>query len=376
MMAFQVEENHNTSFGGLLCEHEPSCTTLAKFDLTLGLVQHEDGRISSAWEFDADLFDESTIDKWNRAFVHILSGLVNTPDQKIMALPMLSDQERDAILDQSSGKCVQIDHASHPSILKQFDLQVQQQPNSIALITESSTTSYQTLDALSNQWARHLIAMGIGADDVVGIMLDRSPESILAMLSTLKAGAAYLPLDPDLPSSRIDFMLGDSQARAVYVSSSIVNDLSSRDVLTITVDDPATMNQISTQSSQPIAANERCSAPHPDQLAYVIYTSGSTGLPKGVGISIRNITEHLIWRQHILNLGPKDKVLQKTAIGFDVSVWEWMLPLMTGSTLIIARPDGHRDPGVFASRDQPAPVHTGSFCCIDAECVFKRTPRG
>ena len=168
----------------------------------------------------------------------------------------------------------------------------------------------------------------------------------------LKAGGAYLPLDPEYPAQRLSFMIGDSGSVFVISDGALYAGLDTQDTVLppqIDVYDAALLQQLESLPDGVIAPTERIAPLQPDHLAYLIYTSGSTGTPKGAGNSHDGITNRLSWMQDVLKLTEEDRILQKTAIGFDVSVWEWVLPLIEGSRLIIAAPGGHKDP-VYLSR--------------------------
>ncbi|MBB1154507.1 amino acid adenylation domain-containing protein [Amycolatopsis sp. DR6-1] len=191
-----------------------------------------------------------------------------------------------------------------------------------AVVAGHREVSYAELDALSNQAAHWLRARGAGPESVVGVRLERGVEMVVALIGILKAGAAYLPLDPDCPEDRLQFMVEDSAATTVI--------------------NPGDLTGLG-ESREPVAGVVR-----PENAAYVIYTSGSTGRPKGVVIEHRGIVNRLRWMQDEYGLTTRDRVLQKTPFGFDVSVWEFFWTLSVGATLVMARPGGHRDPGYLA----------------------------
>jgi len=192
-----------------------------------------------------------------------------------------------------------------------------------------------------------LIRLGAGSDRIIAILLDRSPEMIIAMLAVLKAGAAYLPLDPDYPCDRLKFMLQDSHAYCLLSTLGQYQKLAESGGKlpdTINLDEADLIEELNLLSGNQIAQTERIYPLESQHLAYLIYTSGSTGTPKGAGNTHHALVNRLKWMQSELQLNETDKILQKTGIGFDVAVWEWFLPLMTGATLVIARPGGQKDP--------------------------------
>ncbi|MCM0035165.1 MAG: amino acid adenylation domain-containing protein, partial [Burkholderiaceae bacterium] len=231
-----------------------------------------------------------------------------------------------------------------------FEQQVARTPEATALVFGEDSLTYAELDARSNQLARHLIGLGIGPEQIVALALPRSSELVIAILAVLKSGAAYLPLDPDYPAARLTFMLTDSRATLLITQSGVIDrTIQSVQAQSFTLDilelnEPNTQAALTQYDPATIAQNARLTPLAPHNLAYLIYTSGSTGTPKGAGNTQAALINHMNWMQRVLQLSERDKVLQKTGIGFDVAVGEWFLPLMTGATLVVTTPDGHKDP--------------------------------
>ncbi|GAA2640432.1 hypothetical protein GCM10010399_87530 [Dactylosporangium fulvum] len=214
-----------------------------------------------------------------------------------------------------------------------FAAAVRRDPGATALVFEGETLTYAELDARVDQLAARLRERGAGPETVVAVALPRSIELVVALHAVHRAGAAYLPLDPSHPQDRNDYLLADSRAGIVITPDNVHEEPAGP------VDPPAL----------PAGA-----------AAYVIYTSGSTGRPKGATVSHRAIVNRLLWMRHEYGLRPGERVLQKTPAGFDVSVWEFFWPLLAGATLVVARPDGHRDPAYLAAlirREQVTTVH-------------------
>ncbi|MFG1644993.1 non-ribosomal peptide synthase/polyketide synthase [Amycolatopsis sp. NPDC049252] len=198
-------------------------------------------------------------------------------------------------------------------------------PDATALVFEGETLTYRALHERANRLAHLLIGRGVGPGVLAGVCVDRSLDLVVALLAVLKAGGAYVPLDPDYPADRLAFMVADSAAPVVLTQSFLDDaDLSEH---------PATEPETTTSTTD---------------LAYAIYTSGSTGRPKGVLVPHEGIVNRLAWMQAEYGLTAADRVLQKTPSSFDVSVWEFFWPLLTGATLVVARPGGHRDPAYLA----------------------------
>ncbi len=207
-------------------------------------------------------------------------------------------------------------------------------PHHTAIEAHDNAVTYRELHESANSLAYRLKEAGIGPDDLVGIHLERSIDMVVALLATLKSGAAYLPLEPDYPSERLQFILEDSNPKAIISSRKLFNNLKQPATPVFYMEDLTQDNLFSEPPGIQIK---------PENLAYVIYTSGSTGKPKGVMIEHRSITNRLLWMQEYFNVGREEVILQKTPFSFDVSVWEFFLPLLTGSKLVLLEPDGHKD---------------------------------
>jgi amino acid adenylation domain-containing protein len=208
----------------------------------------------------------------------------------------------------------------------------------VALRFAGKDISFSELNARANRIARYLRELGVGPDDIVGIMLDRSIDMIVGLLAVLKAGGAYLPLDPEHPAQRQMFVLQDAGVSVLLTHQKWAGALSAFEGTCFCLDDGEAL------LAQNSAFNLDTTA-QPSDLAYVIYTSGSTGQPKGCMISHAAICNRLLWMQDRYGLSASDRILQKTPYTFDVSVWELFLPLLSGARLVIAKPGGHLDNG-------------------------------
>ena len=220
-------------------------------------------------------------------------------------------------------------------IHQRFEAQVKRTPDAIALKFANQNLSYAELNAKANQLAHYLVSQGVKPDMLIGICLERSLEMVIGLLGILKAGGAYVPLEPQYPQERLAFMLNDVAPLFVLTQSKFMAlNFGISKVLCLDSDWSKVENYPATDLSIRL---------HPDNLAYCIYTSGSTGKPKGVGISHRGILNRLQWMQAEYLLDSSDSVLQKTPYSFDVSVWEFFWPLITGARLVIAKPELHKD---------------------------------
>ena len=303
-------------------------------------------KIGFHFKYDLGRIDHSGANLIIRAFEHLISITPDYGNAPIATLPFISQTEKLKLLKQSSGTDFELDNYPQ-TLIDLFVHQAEKTPDAQALKFEDISISYAELDAQSSQLARYLIQLGCGPDQIIAILLERSPQVIVAMLAVLKSGAAYLPLDPTLPADRLAYMIGDSGASRIISSDSLYAQINSEEVQPL----PPLVDPDDTMTSLMLSCLEETSITQVDRrlpftsqnLAYVIYTSGSTGRPKGVGVSHYSATHHMLWRQSVIALNASDRVLQKTAPSFDIALWEWLLPLMSGGTLCIARPQGHMD---------------------------------
>jgi amino acid adenylation domain-containing protein len=234
------------------------------------------------------------------------------------------------------------DFPSDKLIHQLIEEQVARTPDAPAVVFEAESISYAELNRLSNQLAHYLESLGVGPDTLVAVCCDRSVEMVVSLLAVIKAGGAYVPLDPSYPVDRLSYMLNDSSPVALLVQGRLAKLFASNGyrgkVVDITSDNPPWRGQ---SQVNPVAAGRGLSS---SNLVYVIYTSGSTGKPKGVMIEHRSLVNRLVWMQDAYRLSSGDSVLQKTPFSFDVSVWEFFWPLTVGARLVMARPEGHKDP--------------------------------
>ncbi|WP_217241535.1 amino acid adenylation domain-containing protein, partial [Streptomyces sp. AC555_RSS877] len=241
-----------------------------------------------------------------------------------------------------------------------FAVQVARAPDAVAVVFEGRSLTYREVDARANRLARLLVSGGVGPERVVGLALPRSVDLVVAVLAVVKAGAAYLPIDMDLPADRISFLLGDAGPVCVVTASVDAAVGVFGGVECVVLGDRGVEERLAGLSGEGVVDGERVCSLRPSHPAYVMYTSGSTGRPKGVVVSHAGIVNRLVWMQSRYGLVADDRVLQKTPFGFDVSVWEFFWPLLNGAVLVVARPGGHRDPGYVAGlirRERVTTVH-------------------
>ncbi|MGW7150518.1 non-ribosomal peptide synthase/polyketide synthase, partial [Streptomyces sp. NPDC054878] len=265
--------------------------------------------------------------------VDALAEVVNGgPDVALGAVDVLGVDERELLVSGWNDTAVDVPGTS---LVELFEERVAADPGAVAVVFEGVELSYGELDAAANRLAHHLRSRGVAQESVVGLCLPRSVEMVTAILGVLKAGGAYLPVDPEYPAERIALLLQDAAPVVV-------------------LDDPEAVARWSAAGGPGTAPSAAGVVPHPQSAAYVIYTSGSTGRPKGVLVSHQAIVNQLVRMRDRFGFGAGDRVLHKAPIVFDVSVMELLGTLISGATLVVARPGGHQDPGYLADviRDQ------------------------
>ena len=311
----------------------------AQFELTLQTVEDENGNVTIRFACARELFEPATLTRMVQRYVALLEQLADsvTTQARIDARPLVDAAERQQLAQWSENAQT---FAAFPAIHALIENQVAANPDAVAVAFDDTTLSYRELNARANRLAHHLRGQGIGTDSRVGVSLYRSPDMVVALLAVLKAGAAYVPLDPDLPVQRLAGMLHDSGARLLLTHADLLKTWSG----TEPVFPPVPAMALDVLDTRGCSDANPGLPVHDEQLAYVIYTSGSTGAPKGAGNRHRALSNRLQWMQQAYGLTAQDVVLQKTPFSFDVSVWEFFWPLMQGATLAVARPGDHRDP--------------------------------
>jgi amino acid adenylation domain-containing protein len=345
MFTLQDAELRTLSLPGLTFEPFGMARGATKFDLSLFMHERADG-LRAAFEYRTDLFDAETIERMLARLETLLGGIVANPHARVSTLPVLPARERVLLQEWGLGAPRPIDAETLHGMIAQ---QVARTPDAVAVEIERADgtierTTFRELDARAEQLARFLTGAGVGPNVGVGICVDRSTELVVAMLGVLKAGAYYLPLDPDYPADRLAFMLQDARVPVLLTTHALV------DALPRTSESGGARLVLLDRDWSEIAGAARnlasLASPQPDGdgLAYVIYTSGSTGRPKGVMIPHRAVVNYLGWMRGAFPLDGRDAVLQKAPASFDACIWEFFLPLVSGARLVLARPGGHQDP--------------------------------
>ena len=323
---------------GLTLEPVIGETQVTRFDLECH-ISDKGGALQIGFVYNSNLFDASTIKRMQQHFSNLLAAVVAEPDKPINLLPMLHATEMRLL---TQWNQTDRDYPQDVILPHMFEAQVERSPDAIAIEFEEQSLTYLELDRRANTLACRLQEEGIGPEQLVGIHMLRSLEMVISILAILKAGGAYVPLDPENPQDRIAYMAAETRLKVLLTQQHLRQNLPEIDATILSIDNKELDADV-------YPGRLRSGTATADNLAYVIYTSGSTGNPKGVMNCHRGIVNRLQWMQHDFPLGAEDRVLQKTPFSFDVSIWEFFWPLITGARLVIASPDGHKDPLYLAN---------------------------
>ncbi|MEL6468399.1 MAG: amino acid adenylation domain-containing protein [Cyanobacteria bacterium J06623_4] len=300
------------------------------FPLTL-LVSGEE-KLTVTAKFREEQIEPAAVSRFLGHLGNVLTALMNRPEQLVRNISLLCSAEKKQLASWN-----QTEVSTYPlekTIPDLFEEQARKTPDAIALIFSNQSLTYQSLNEQANQLAHTLQSKGIGPEDRVAVYLERSVEMVIALLAIIKAGATYVPLDPSYPEERIDYMRSDAEA---VITLSNLPDSSAQ------------------EKGNPVRTL------HPDNSFYIIYTSGSTGQPKGVINTHRALVNRLCWMQQTYALTTGQRVLHKTPLSFDVSIWEIFWPLLNGATLVLAKPEGHKDSAYLADLIQTQGISITHF---------------
>lgn len=311
-------------------------TAVSKFDLCINFDEKGDN-VKISLEYNSDIFNQSTIERLGNHLVSIMDAITAQPDTAVNKLPFLSAAEKEALVHQFNN--TQADYPRDTTVVQLFEQQVAETPDHIAIAEGQFTLTYQQLNEQANKVADYLRSQyDIKPEDIVAIKLPRSQWLIVAILGILKAGAAYLPIDPDYPQERIDYMLSDSQCKLIV--------------------DEAALQQFAPIQNNYTMANPATVA-QPVHLAYVIYTSGSTGLPKAVMVAHQSLTNFSVWSKGYYQLEPTDRTSLYVGVAFDVSVMEIFSCLIAGASLHVIPPDVRIDQAALATYYESSGINFG-----------------
>jgi len=333
-------------FGGVELRRVVMRSHGAKFDLELQTFD-DDGGLGGWIEYDTDLFDAATITRMAGHFRRLVEQVVADPTRPVGRLDLLDDAERASAL--APGEVTEWpDGLIHQCI----EERARRCPDAEAVRFAGESISYAELNRRANQLANRLRRTADGSDVLIGVAMERSVELVVSLVAVVKAGFAYVPIDPGYPRARLEYLLDDANVPVLLTQRRLRAELPPVTAEVLCVDELDLGDERGENLDLPIDGAD---------AAYVIYTSGSTGRPKGVVNVHSAIRNRLLWMQDAYRIDATDRVLQKTPFSFDVSVWEFFWPLMVGSTLVVAKPGGHQDPGYLAETIQAEGVTTVHF---------------
>lgn len=315
----------------IVCQPIPVKRVGAKFDLLVYISDLGDD-LEFEVEFNSDLFTPGTIQRMMRHYAYLLEQLAQDIDVEVSRVSILPDEERRLILDVWNNTRVDYPRAT---VIDMFEAQAAKTPEAVAVEYNDRSLTYGELNRLAEKVARRLIDRQGRCGEFVGVYMDRSVEMVVALVSIMKAGLAYVPIDPEYPPDRIRYMIEDSGVPLILTQERYRAELAGVGAEVVVLTD---LEQFSGDDGKVVRHLE------PDSPVYMIYTSGSTGRPKGVVNRHESLYNRLYWMQSMYRLTGDDRVLQKTPFSFDVSVWEFFWPLMFGARIVMAEPGGHRDP--------------------------------
>jgi amino acid adenylation domain-containing protein len=314
----------NIELPGLNVQHSRIDNQTSQFDFTFHFVEADFGLIVKL-EYNTDLFDEPTIDRLFGHFQTLLTAIVADPDRPLSALPLLTPIERQQL---QAWSQIAVNDVPITCIDRLFAAQVEKTPDALAVISGDRQLTYRELDRHTNQLARYLHKLGVGAESLVGICVDRSIEMIVGLLGILKAGGAYVPLDPTYPTERLEFILADAQVSVLLTKQSIVAKLPEFTAPKVLLDADWHLITLESAAALDVSVQDR-------HLAYIIYTSGSTGQPKGVMVQHDSLANYTTAASREYAISDRDRVLQFASISFDAAAEEIFPSLASGATLIL-----------------------------------------
>ncbi len=326
MFTLNQPQPRSLSAHGLTLRSREASSGVAKLDLALSLTSSPEKGLVGTLEYNTDLFDESTVSRLAGHLRVLLEAAMASPDTRLSALPLMPSSEQSQVLVEWNRTRGEL---SEPALVHHhFEAQARATPDAPALCFGSRTLSYAELDTRSNQLAWHLRKLGVGPEVLVALCLERAPEFVLAVLATLKAGGAWLPLDASLPSERLNYILSDARPAVVLSQASLRHLLGEHHSVLLLDEHRERVEQEPTEGlDTPVDG---------DNLAYVIYTSGGTGRPKGTLLRQRSLCNMSLHTRDALGLRPGSRVLQFLSTAFDASVSEFIPTLLSGACLVMA----------------------------------------
>ncbi|HYM00627.1 MAG TPA: amino acid adenylation domain-containing protein, partial [Blastocatellia bacterium] len=315
----------------------------SKFEMTLSIIEQSNGRLQGWLEYNTNLFDARMMERLIGHYELLLREMAARPTERISRLSLLTNSEREKLI--FGWNNTRAHYNVEACMDELFEIQASVTPDSTAVVFEDQHLSYCQLDIDASLFAAHLTSSGVEPGDLVGISMERSLEIVIALIAVLKAGAAYLPLDPNYPKDRLVFMLEDSAVRLLLTQVRLSKALPTNGLKVLCLDEGGEHSSTKSVKSFRRTGGRRST----DSLAYAIYTSGSTGKPKAVMTSHRGMCNLVLWMQYAFPLGPKDRMIQRTAFSFDASIWEFFWPLIAGATLVVASPEATVDAKILVN---------------------------
>jgi len=335
LFAWKDHVPRNVEMAGTDAEATPVPSAMSAFDLAVS-VQNDENEIHVVVEYSAEAYDREAIAQILSHYSQILASFVSDSNATVGLLDLLGPDERRRILDEWNDTAVDVGNATLPEL---FEAQVASVPEAVAAVFGEKSLSYHELNIRANQLAHHLIRQGIGPEDIVAVAMPASIEMIVGLLGILKAGAAYLPMDPDYPDQRLSFLLEDSKPACVIATTAAAQGVPKSGRLLI-LDSPETVSLLASSRASNPQQKERTFPLGLENAAYIIYTSGSTGAPKGVVVNHRELSNYLSWagRMYESELGIGAPV--NTPLVFDATVTGLYLPLIAGKKVVLLPENG------------------------------------
>ena len=323
LFTYQNNGNAEVNLDGINANYYIPDTKISKFDLSLEIIP-ENNMLNLSFEYCTKLFDKDFIENLSAHYLNILNTVLSNSDVQLSTICMLSEEEKDTILYKFND--YKIDYPKDTTIVQLFEEQVEKVPDNIAVVFEDQKLTYRELNAKANSLANYLKQAGVGKNDIIPVLMNRSLDLIICMLAIMKSGAAYLPISTEMPSERIDYIISNSNAKLVLTKASQTLIYNS-DIKTLDLE----QFDFSKHNTKNLNTEIK-----PSDLLYIIYTSGSTGNPKGVKICHHNLVNFVHSFTSIYgNISSNDRLLASTNISFDVSIFEFFMTLLNGATLYL-----------------------------------------
>jgi amino acid adenylation domain-containing protein len=341
MLTLQNNAEAMLRLPGLRAEAMPLSASMAKFDLDVMVREVFDANgtpagLRGGLIAAADLFELESAERIAARLVRVLELLVADPGTRLGAVQVLDEAELRRVLVEWNDTAAEVPRATLPEL---FEAQVARAPDAVAVTCDGPELSYAELDARANRLARLLTGRGVRPESVVAVVMERGVDLMVAVLGVLKAGGAYLPIDPGYPGERIAFMSADAGARSVLTAVDLLDRVAESGVPAIALDDPAVAGELAALGGEALAPGERDEL-LPEHPAYVIYTSGSTGRPKGVAVTHDGLTNYVLWAAEAYGMAGGGAVPLHSSLAFDLTVTSVLVPLVSGSAVAVSRAGG------------------------------------